>query len=100
MAIGRKTGGRKKGTPNKIKRPRKAQAALTDRLAAGGITPLEYMLNILRDDTAEPLQRSWAAEKAAPYCHSRLAPIDPKTGEQPVTHIVMRWQGTKQPNKS
>lgn len=40
---------------------------------AAGITPLEYMLSILRDEQADKSQRFEAAKAAAPYVHPRLA---------------------------
>lgn len=40
-----------------------------------GLTPLEYMLDVLRDNDADPKDRMWAAEKAAPYVHPRLANV-------------------------
>ena len=40
-----------------------------------GITPVEYMLAIMRDETREEKDRAWAAEKAAPYIHPRPAPL-------------------------
>lgn len=43
---------------------------------AKGISPVEYMLSIMRDEMAEPKERAWAAEKAAPYVHPRPAPLD------------------------
>ena len=99
MAIGRKTGGRKKGTPNKVRKPRKATAVMVDKLALEGIMPLEHMLAVLRDPDAKPLEKAWAAEKAAPYCHPRLAPIDKDTGNQPIQHMVIRWMGARQPQR-
>jgi hypothetical protein len=42
---GRKTGGRKRGTPNKATVARQAQAAST---AGAGVTPLEVMLSNMR----------------------------------------------------
>ena len=68
-ANGRKTGGRKKGAPNK----RKASRELV--MAKARITPLEYMLGVLKDDTADPQDRRWAANAAAPYCHAKLAAV-------------------------
>jgi hypothetical protein len=67
-----KTGGRKKGTPNKL------TAARVAEIAASGLTPLDYMLTILRDTNIEPLRRDEMAKAAAPYCHSRLSTIDAK----------------------
>jgi hypothetical protein len=43
-------------------------------VAATGITPLEYMLAIMRDPTAETARRDEMAKAAAPYVHPRMAP--------------------------
>lgn len=62
--------GRKAGVPNKVTLKREAE------LREGGLMPLDYMLGVLRNE-AEPVERrAWAAEKSAPYCHSRLATIE------------------------
>lgn len=39
-------------------------------------TPLEVMLNIMRDPTSEPQMRFEAAKAAAPYVHPRLSQVD------------------------
>ena len=62
-----KTGGRQKGTPNK------ASAAREAEVEASGLTPLAYMLAVLRDEEASTEDRRWAASHAAPYVHPRLA---------------------------
>jgi hypothetical protein len=59
--------GRKRGARNKVTLAREAE------LAASGLTPLDYMLSILRDPEASHEDRKWASEKAAPYCHHRLS---------------------------
>jgi hypothetical protein len=59
-----KTGGRSKGGVDKIKR----EAIL----AAQGITPLDYMLGIVRNEEEEKTVRLDAAKAAAPYVHARL----------------------------
>jgi hypothetical protein len=66
MALGRKTGGRKRGSRNKRARE------LIERVEATGITPLEYMLSVLRDETAPPERRDEMAKAAAPFVHPRL----------------------------
>ncbi len=43
-----------------------------DPAGGEGITPLAFMLALLRDQGASLADRKWAAEKAAPYCHQRL----------------------------
>ena len=69
MAAGRKTGGRKKGTPNK------ATASKAAEIAASGMTPLEYLLDVMRTDE-DALRRLDAAKAAAPYVHPKLAAIE------------------------
>ena len=88
MARGAKTGGRKKGARNK------ATAAKAKEVAESGLTPLDYMLNLLRSEIPPELKESiesgelnpdliaaliaWhsqrfeAAKAAAPYVHPRL----------------------------
>ena len=69
---GRKTGGRKTGTPNR------ATAAKAAEIAASGVTPLEYMLSVMRapTGTVEDAVRLDAAKAAAPYVHPRLSTVD------------------------
>ena len=70
MAAGKKTGGRKKGTPNR------ATAAKEAEIAASGLTPLDFMLSVLRDVERAFEARMDAAKAAAPYCHPKRAPVD------------------------
>jgi hypothetical protein len=65
-----KLGGRSKGTPNRATAKREAE------IAAAGITPLEFMLRRLRDETASAEDRFEAAKAAAPYVHPKLAAVD------------------------
>jgi len=47
--------------------------------------PLDFMLALLRDETASLADRKWAAERAAPYCHPRAsaaAQEDPGTRQE------------------
>lgn len=61
--------GRKPGIPNKVTQKREAE------IAESGLTPLEYMLSILRDETQDAAARFEAAKQAAPYCHAKLAAV-------------------------
>ena len=70
MAIGRKTGGRQKGTPNRATTARQVE------IAASGLTPLEYLLGIMRDEELPIELRFEAAKAAAPYVHPKLAAIE------------------------
>ena len=38
--------------------------------------PLDYMLQTLRDSTADPKDRQWASNAAAPYVHRKLAEVE------------------------
>jgi hypothetical protein len=59
---------------------------IADRAMADGLTPLEYMLKVMRtepDPTLEPreltsaiVMRFEAAKAAAPYIHPRLAAVE------------------------
>ena len=83
----RKTGGRKKGTPNA--KTCLSVKHLAEKLAAEGETPLEYMIRIMRtpqpqqlpgEETAHYMNRCKehlamtfdAAKSAAPYIHPKL----------------------------
>jgi hypothetical protein len=62
------------------------------KAAEGGIMPLDYMLSVLRDETAEATARMDAAKAAAPYVHAKLASVEHK-GEDggPLQIIVKRF---------
>ena len=67
MAKGIKTGGRKKGTKNKPRvNPTVVEEAIVASVASG-LTPLEYMLDVMRDRTQEYARRDEMAKAAAPY---------------------------------
>jgi hypothetical protein len=71
---GEHRGGRKAGMPNR--KTAETQAAV----AASGITPLDYMLSVMRDTAAEPDRRDDMAKAAAPYVHAKLAAIEHSGG--------------------
>ena len=62
--------GRKKGVPNK------RTAALQDAVKESGVTPLEFLLERMRDEDCDPRDRMTAAISAAPYVHAKLSSID------------------------
>jgi hypothetical protein len=77
----RANAGRKAGSATKRTR------AIADKAAAEGITPLEFMLEIMRTETDSDItdprvltdrlaMRFEAAKAAAPYIHPRLAAIE------------------------
>lgn len=69
MRGGKRPGaGRPKGVIDGTKAER-----LEKVLQKGAKTPLDYMLAILNNPGTSPERKMWAAEKAAPYLHPRLA---------------------------
>lgn len=76
----REGAGRKKGAPNKTTQAKRAE------IAASGITPLDFMLKIMREpipaeaDISQRLaieaRQLDAAKSAAPYCHAKLSAVE------------------------
>ncbi len=54
----------------------KARKARKAGTAAAALSPLDYMLQVMRDPDASPAERKWAAEKAAPYLHPRVQSVE------------------------
>lgn len=59
------------------------------KAAAEGITPLEYMLSLLRDEAQSPEIRFDAAKSAAPYIHPRLSSVEAKVQAQGVREWLL-----------
>jgi len=90
----RKTGGRKKGTPNRVTLAKAAE------IAKSGITPLDYMLKVMRDKKGDPYRRDEMARAAAPYVHPKLASVEHFAGTEgmpmvPVLNITVSGGGPK-----
>ena len=71
-------GGRRPGSGRKKTSVNKLDAAARKIAIESGITPLDYMLDIMRDPERTDAQRMEAARGAAPYVHARLAHIERK----------------------
>jgi hypothetical protein len=63
-------GGRQKGVRNRLTQRRQAE------IAASGLDPVQYLLSVMRDETAPPDRRDRAATAVAPFTNPRLAVID------------------------
>src|SRR5690242_17674845 len=71
MRGGKRNGaGRPRGAVNKMTAVRRAA------IAASGEDPLDYMIRIMRDESASPERRDEMAKAAAPYVHPKLASIE------------------------
>jgi hypothetical protein len=60
---------------------------IADAAALEGLTPLEYMLSVLRDESRTEHTRMDAAKAAAPYVHARLSNVDQNTNHGGTVHI-------------
>lgn len=78
-------GGARKGAGRKAGSATKKTRDIADRAMADGITPLEFMLHVMRAPSehedakvqvAREAMRFEAAKAAAPYMHPRLAAIE------------------------
>lgn len=72
-----KTGGRQKGTKNKraVKLAEKLRL-LEEAAKTGDLTPLDFLLQVMRDEENDLIIRLDAAKTAAPYMHAKRAPED------------------------
>ncbi len=71
-------GGSRKGIPNK------ATAAKAAAVAASGLTPLDFLLSVMRDESRDLGDRLEAGKAAALYVHPKLQPVDGKTGSSEI----------------
>src|SRR3974377_2076054 len=69
MATGKKTGGRRKGTPNR------RTAEMRAEMGASGELPLEFLLRHMRNPENSKAEQFAAAKAAAPYVHPQLQAI-------------------------
>jgi len=61
----------------------------------GEITPLDYMLAVIRDPTAAQTRRDRMAIAAAPYCHPRVSDTVVGKKEQAQLAAVTSAKGTE-----
>jgi hypothetical protein len=71
-------GGARPGAGRKPGSATKRTREIADRAADAGLTPLDYMLGLLRDESLPPDMRFEAAKAAAPYVHPKLATTEHK----------------------
>lgn len=80
--------GRKPGSRDKLAREQ------AERVAAEGITPLDFLLTVMRDECEERAKRIDAAKAAAPYVHPRLNSVDASiTGDLEIIGKIV-WGGS------
>ena len=81
---GERRGGRKKGVPNKANAKREAE------IAKSGKTPLQFLIDRMRNAKAAMTERIECAKAAAPYVHPRLQATEIRNpdGETLVIRVV------------
>jgi hypothetical protein len=70
-------------------------AERVEQIAAAGPTPLDYMLQVMRDEALEPAKRLDAAKAAAPYLHPRLTSVALGNDDDKPFEQVIRWATTE-----
>lgn len=95
-------GGKRQGAGRKAGSANTKTRDIADKAVEEGITPLEYMLQIMRDESlpenADPAQviamkamRFEAAKAAAPYIHPKLSSVDAKVTGADGGPVEMNW---------
>jgi hypothetical protein len=72
MAKGYKTGGRRRGTPNKLTQERDVRA----RLEALDCDPLEGMVRLAQDQTVDAAVRGRMFSELAQYCYAKRRSLE------------------------
>ena len=73
--------GRKKGTKNN------ATIARETDIAESGMSPLDYMLTVMRDETAHSARRDRMAQAAAPFIHPKIQAIEKRDENHPFASL-------------
>jgi len=80
-------GGAREGSGRKPGQRNAKTVEQVERIEASGLTPLDYMLSIMRDIAVDDARRLDAAKSAAPYVHARLSSVEAKV-EGELVHTV------------
>lgn len=85
-------GGKREGAGRPAGAVTRRTREVAERALATGLTPLDYMLTILRDEAKPDDLRFEAAKAAAPYVHPKLASVQ-HTGEDggPMKIVITRY---------
>jgi hypothetical protein len=71
-----KIGGKRPGAGRKPGSANRRTREIADAASVAGLTPLEWMLAVLRDESADVRRRDEMARSAAPYMHPRLTAVE------------------------
>jgi hypothetical protein len=70
-------GGKRAGAGRKPGSATRKTREIADAAAANGQTPLQYLLDLMRDNTASPERRDKAAELTLGYMHPKISSAPP-----------------------
>jgi len=74
-------GGKRDGAGRKPGAINKSTQVIRKAVKESGLTPLDYLLSVMRDPESEQSERVDAANKAAPYVHAKLTSVDIKSSD-------------------
>jgi hypothetical protein len=75
-----------------VKRRTRGKKAAVEPAATSGavtMTPLDYMLSVVRDESASATARMNAAKSAAPYVHVKAEGVEPKPGPERIGEALL-----------
>jgi hypothetical protein len=79
----------------KKKRRRSSRLKMITEAQMNGMLPLDYLLSVIRDETADKDRRDRMAIAAAPYCHPRLIPVKPGKKQRVIAEAATAGIGTQ-----
>lgn len=78
-------GGKRPGAGRKPGAATKKTREIANKAIEEGLSPLDYLLSLMRDESLPADDRKDAAKAAAPYVHPRLNAIDHKSTDGTMT---------------
>lgn len=95
VSVKKQLGGKRPGAGRKKGIPNRRTVELQEKIASEGITPLDFMLQTMRDEKQPHPVRMAAAAAAAPYVHAKLSSVEVGgPGGGPVTVEIIRFGKT------
>lgn len=86
-------GGKRPGAGRPIGPRKQKQWQMVEQLATKyQQSPLDYMLSVLNCPKTSPERKLYAAEKAAPFVHPKLANANTKVGFDGAINIKVKWE--------
>ena len=88
-----KHGGKREGAGRPLgSKSKTLWKSMEDMASKSQHSPLDYLLSVLNNPASSPDRKMYAAEKAAPYVHPKLANTTSKIGTDEPIQIKVQWQ--------